>query len=137
MFDMVLNLLLDFLSCFAVVLREILETAWYMPNWSYCIHSKLRIFPLLRSHRWKYNIQANKRLTNVKEKWWLFHLMFFIFLSFPSLQCPIKCYKQKWGVLFFTLIKLVARVRMQSQASNEKDWTIRWKLNTIDWLIIK
>ena len=36
--------------------------------------------------------------------------MFLIFLSFSSLQCPIKCYKLKWGVLFFTRVKLVARV---------------------------
>ena len=43
-------------------LLDICETDYY-------IHSKLRIFPLSRSHTWKYNIQANKRLTLVKEKW--------------------------------------------------------------------
>ena len=34
----------------------------------YSIYFKLRIFPWFRSHTWKYNVQANKRLTKVKEK---------------------------------------------------------------------
>ena len=34
----------------------------------YSIQSKLRIFLLFRSHAWKYNIQANKRLTKVKKE---------------------------------------------------------------------
>ena len=33
------------------------------------IYSKLRIFTLFWSHTWKYNIQAEERLTKVKEKW--------------------------------------------------------------------
>ena len=34
----------------------------------YSIHRKLRISPLFRSHTWKYNIQAIRRLAKVKEK---------------------------------------------------------------------
>ena len=108
MSDMVLNIPPDYVSCFAVVLRvmlgiDICET-------DYNIHAKLRIFPLFRSHTWKYNIHANKRLTKVKEKWYLFGLMFFIFISFSSLQCQTISCKLNWGVLIFTRIKLVARV---------------------------
>ena len=33
MFDMVLNISLDYLGYFAMVLEGILEIAWYMPNW--------------------------------------------------------------------------------------------------------
>ena len=33
MFDMVLNISLDYLGYFAMVLKGILEIAWYMPNW--------------------------------------------------------------------------------------------------------
>ena len=36
--------------------------------------------------------------------------MFLIFLSFFFFDPDNKCYKQKWGVLFFTCIKLVAGV---------------------------
>ena len=32
----------------------------------YSIHSKYRVFPLLLSHMWNCNIQANKRLKNVE-----------------------------------------------------------------------
>ena len=62
MFDMVLDI-----SCFAVVLRGFSQDC--------LIYAKLiivftpnRIFPLFRRHTWKYNIQANKRSTKVKEK---------------------------------------------------------------------
>ena len=88
--------------------QRVLRIVWYMPNWLYSIHSKLWIFPKFRRHTWKYNIQAKKRLTKVKEK------LIWCFLSFfHFLHCNVpdnKCYKEKWGVLFFTRIKLVARV---------------------------
>ena len=64
MFGMVLNMPLDYLSCFDVVLREILGICQN----EYSIYSKISIFPLFRSHTWKYNIQANKTLTKVKAK---------------------------------------------------------------------
>ena len=35
----------------------------------YSIHSKLRIFSLFWNPAWKYNIQANERLTKYKEQW--------------------------------------------------------------------
>ena len=80
MFGMVLNMPLDYLSCFDVVLREILRICQN----EYSIYSKISIFPLFRSHKRKYNIQANKTLTKVKAKWQLFNLMFLIFLSLSS-----------------------------------------------------
>ena len=69
MFDRVLIMLLDYLSRFGVALRGIHRKVWYMPLTDYSIHSKRRIFPLLWSNAWKYNIQTKKRLTKVKEKW--------------------------------------------------------------------
>ena len=40
---------------------------WYMSNWLwYSLQTKN--FPLFQCHTWKYNIQANERLTRVKEK---------------------------------------------------------------------
>ena len=49
-----------------------------------------------------------------------------MFLIFHFLHCnfpDIKCYKQKWGMLFFTLIKLVAHV-------------LAWKrLHSIYWFV--
>ena len=67
MFDMVLNKALDYLSCFDVVLRGI-SGLFDICQTDYSIYSKLSIFPLFRSHTWKYNIQVNKMLTKVKAK---------------------------------------------------------------------
>ena len=63
MFDRVLNMPLDYLSCSAVVLKGIHGEVDICQT-DYSIHSKLRIFPYSEG---KYNIQANKRLTKVKE----------------------------------------------------------------------
>ena len=62
MFEIVLNIPLDFLSCVAMVLRE-----RYSGLFDIC-QTDCSVFPLFRSHSWKYNIQANKKLTKVKEK---------------------------------------------------------------------
>ena len=64
---MVLNIPLDYLSCFAVFLRGILRIVDICQT-DYSIHNKLRISPLFRSYTWNYNIKANKMLTKVKEK---------------------------------------------------------------------
>ena len=56
----------------------------------------------------------------------LFHLMFFLsFFHFLNWNVPDnKCYKQKWSMLFFTQIKLMAHVLACACALahiNEKD----------------
>ena len=88
---------------------------WYSGTFNigqtdHSIHSKLRIFPLFRNHSWKYNIQTNKGKQRLKKHnypircvWSFFH---FLHCNGPD----NKCCKQKWGVLFFTHIKLVARI---------------------------
>ena len=130
----------------------------------YSIHSKL--FPWFRSHTWKYNIQANKRLTmhcvksvQIRSYFWSIYIVnlciqseqrkirtrnnsvfghfsrserlkkndhysiwcfwsFFHFLFIPD----NKSYKQKWGILFFTRIKLVARVLACACAIERIKW---------------
>ena len=121
---------LDYLSCFAVVPRGI-HGKVDICRTNYNIYSKLGIFSLLWSHTWKYNIQADKRLTKVKEKWST--IRFDIFLSFfhflHSYVPDNKCHKQKWHVIFFTCIKLVASVLACARAIASIKW-IRLDSNT-------
>ena len=56
------------------------------------------------------NIQVSKWLTNIKEKWSTIDLMFLFFYFLHSNIPDKKCHKQKWCMLFFTHIKLVAHV---------------------------
>ena len=132
----------------------------------YSIYFKLGIFPWFRSHTWKYNIQANKRLTmhcvksvQIRSYFWSIYIVnlciqseqrkirtrnnsvfghfsrserlkkndhysiwcfwsFFHFLFIPD----NKSYKQKWGILFFTRIKLVARVLACACAIERIKW---------------
>ena len=53
------------LSCFAGFFSEGYSGLFDICETDYSIHSKLRIFPLFRSHKWKYKIQPDKRLTKV------------------------------------------------------------------------
>ena len=79
------------------------QEGWYMPNWlKYSLLAKN--FPLFWSHSWTYNIQANKKLTKVKESFHsFFHSLCYIVLD-------NKCHKHKWHALVFTHIKLVVCV---------------------------
>ena len=63
MLHIVLIVPLDYLSCFAVVLKGIHGKVDVCQT-DYIIYSKLRILPY---SEWNYNIQANKRLTKIKE----------------------------------------------------------------------
>ena len=72
----------DYLSYFAVILGGIQGT-FDICQTSYTIHSKLKIFTLFLSHKWKYNIQADERLTKAKEK-----KSTMIFALFSTFQCP-------------------------------------------------
>ena len=83
MFERVVNFSLDYSGCFVIVLREINLNVWYMPYWlKYSLQT-----PQFWSHPWKYNIQANERLTKVKEKWSTIQFDVLIFLLFSSFQC--------------------------------------------------
>ena len=80
MFDKVLNMPLDFLRCFAMVLKQIhgnvdtCQTYYSIPP--------NQNFTSFRSHTWKYNIQVNKSLTKVKRmtKYSILYFCSFIFL---------------------------------------------------------
>ena len=98
---------LDYLSCFADVLRGIHRGIYickviivFCPNLEFSPYSEVihggATFKLMKDQqRLKQNDQQ-------------FKLMFLFFLSFSSFQCPYnKCHKQKWHMLFFTRIKLV------------------------------
>ena len=81
-------------------------------TWNCLIYAKLitvfnpnlRIFLLFRSHAWKYNIQANKRLTKVKKEndnysiWYFWSLFHFFHCNGPD----NKCYKQVRRAIFCT-----------------------------------
>ena len=122
---------LDYLSCFAVVPRGIHGKVDICQT-NYNIYSKLRIFCLLWSHTWKYNIRADKRLTKVRKvinyQIWYF-LSFFHFLH--SYVPDNKCHKQKWRVLFFTRIKLVASVLACARAIASIKWI---RLDSNRWI---
>ena len=76
---------LDYLSCFAVVLRRIYGNIDICQT-NYTIPSALKFSPYSEV-QWKYNIQVNERLTKVKEKWStiqfdvLYSFIFFIPMS--------------------------------------------------------
>ena len=81
------------------------------------IYAKLIIVPTPKkftvfwSHTWNYNIQANERLTKVKEKWSTIKFDVFIrsFVFFIPVTQTVSAIN-KWCMLFFTCIRLVAHV---------------------------
>ena len=72
----------------------------------------------------QYKIQANERLTKVKEK--SSTIKFDVFVRSFILLCSNvpenKCHKHKWHLLFFTRIKLVARVLVCAGAITRIKW---------------
>ena len=57
-----------------------MQEDWQMANWlEYSLQTKN--FSLFWSHTWKYDIEANERLTKVKEKWSTINVDVFV-LSF-------------------------------------------------------
>ena len=67
---------------------------------------------------WKYNIQANERLTKVTEKWSTvqFDVFDLSIIFFILMSQTISLISRYWCMLFFTRIKLVARVLLCSHA---------------------
>ena len=113
MFDKVLNMSLAYLSCFVMVLRGIQGNVLYMPDWFW-------------SHTWKYYIQANKRLTKVKEKWSTIQFCSFI-LFIPVSQTIIVINRS--GICYIISMHQTSvywLVHMQSHASNREDclWSV-------------
>ena len=94
MFGKVLDMPLDHLNCFAIVLRGI-QGKVDICQTDYSIHSKQRILPYSNViHGSIYNIQAKKRLKRVKGKQSTTKLnVFFYFLCFNVPD--IKFHKQK------------------------------------------
>ena len=108
MIDRVLNMPLDYLRCFTVVLREIPgSTDIYQTGY---IQHSLQIFPysevMYRSTTFKL-IKDKQRLKQDNHQ---FNLMFLFFHFLHSNVSDNKCHKQKWHMLFFTHIKLVVCV---------------------------
>ena len=61
----------------------------------YSIHFRLRVFPLIWRNTWKHNIQTNKRLTQIEEKWsttqfYVFNLSFIFFILMSQTISVIK-----------------------------------------------
>ena len=77
------------LSCFAVVPRGICGTfdIYRYTKLIIVFTPNFRIFSLFWIHARKYNIQANERLTKVKEKWSTIQFYVFDLSSFYSFQC--------------------------------------------------
>ena len=69
---------------------------WYMLNWLYY---QLHLF---WSHTWQYNIQANKRLTKVKEKLSTikFDIFFLSFIFFVSMSQTISVIKVEHAIFY-------------------------------------
>ena len=80
---------LDYLSCFAVVLRGI-HVKVDIRQIFYSIHSKLRIFPYSEVTNRSTTFMLMKGQQRLKNTDQLLNLMFLFFLSFSSLQCPRK-----------------------------------------------
>ena len=118
MSDSVLNTS-GLLKLFCLGSKRNTREGWYMLDWLY-YSLQTNNFPLFWSHARKYNIQANEKLTKVKEKWST--NKFDVFFSF------FKCHKQKWCVLFLTYINLVARVLACVYAIPH----IKWRRLTFD-----
>ena len=107
-FDRVLNMPVDYLSCFAVILRGMHKKVdiWQI---DYSIHSKLRIFSYSEVIHGNTTFKLTKGQQRLKENDQVFSFSsFFCFLC--SNVPDNKCHKQKWRVLFFTRFKLVVRV---------------------------
>ena len=120
-------MLLDYLSRFGVALRGIHRKVWYMPLTDYSIHSKRRIFPVLWSNAWKYNIQTKKRLTKVKEKWRtmqfdIFDLSFIFYIPVSQTVSLIK----RSGTCYFLHVSnywwVCWCVHIRPHVSNKTGW---------------
>ena len=87
MFGRVLNMLLNCLSCFAMVLRGI-HRKFDIWQTDYGINSKLRIFFYSEVIHESTVLKLRKSQQRFRNNEQLFNLIFFIFLSFFTFQCP-------------------------------------------------
>ena len=116
MFDRVLNMPLDYLNCFAVVLRGIHRMVDVCQT-DYGIHSKLKISPYSRAIHGSTTFKLTKGQQSLNKNDRLLNLCFCSFFRFlRSNVSNNKFHKQKWCVLFFARIKLVARVLASARA---------------------
>ena len=81
----------------------------------------LEFFPYSEVIQYMVNIQANKSITKIKENYsiWCFWSLLNLFHSNVPAN---KCHRQKWCVLFFTRIKLVACVLACVHAITRIKW---------------
>ena len=89
MLDRILNMPLDYLTYFAVVLRGIHGKVDICQT-DYSIHSKLRIFAYSEVIHGKPTFKLTKGLQSLKKNDQLLNLMFLFVLSFSSFQCPTQ-----------------------------------------------
>ena len=122
---------LDYLSWLPVVLRYVdTREGWYIRNWLY-YSLQTKNFPLFWSHSWKYDIQANDKLTKVKEKLSIIKFDVFVrsFIFFVPMSQTISvinisgaCYflhtSNSWCVCW--------RVHVRSHASNGEGYSMSY-----------
>ena len=73
-------------------------------------------------HRNATLIIVTKGQQRLKKNDQLFNLMFLFFYFVHSNVADSKCHKQKWRTLFFTRIRLVARVLACARAIGRNKW---------------
>ena len=121
MFDRVLHLPPDYLGCFAVVLRgknrniEICQT-------DYSIPSKLEFSHYAEVIQGGTTFKLTKGLQRLNKNYRLFHFLFLLFRFLHSNVPDNTYHRQKWHVLFFTCIELVARVLARVCAIAQIKW---------------
>ena len=127
---MVLNMPLDYLSCLTVILKGIHRKVDICQT-DYSIHSKLNNFPYSEVTHGSTAFKLTKGWQRFNKNDRLLNLMFFFF-HFLRFNVPDnKCHKQKWRMLFFTRIKLVAQVLacarvIASIKSRRLSWGLFW-----------
>ena len=125
---MVLNIPLDFLSCFCHGSQRDAQDCLIYAKLIMLFTPNLEFSPYSEVIHESTTLEVTKGYQRLKKSDNYSFWCFWSFLHF--LLCNAsdsKCYKQKWDVLFFTHIKLVVHVLVcVSHASNGKDCITSW-----------
>ena len=93
MFDVVLNIPLDYSSHFAVVLRGILGIVWYMPNWLY-YSLQTWSFPLIQKSYMVVQHSSQQKFNKGKRK------MNKLYFYTVNVNCKLICIKIKNMIIY-------------------------------------
>ena len=134
MFDTVLEMPLDHLNCFSIVLREIHRKVDICQTY-YSIHSKQRIFPYSKVIHGSTTFKLTKGQQGLKKNNQILNLVFCSSFYFLRSNVPDKKFhKQKWYLLFFTCIKVVAHVLVSTVAIAYIKWRRRNNMRYLTYL---